>query len=89
MGNSSKYFKNVNCSYFPCHSGMRGEAFNCLFCYCPMNPYEDCLGSPSYLKLGEGIAIKDCSGCTFPHEPEHYDEIIEFLRCKIQSGMIR
>ena len=66
MENSSKYFKNVNCSYFPCHSGMRGEAFNCLFCYCPMNPYEDCLGSPSTLSWEKGLPSRIAAAARFP-----------------------
>ena len=34
--NSSRFFENRACAYFPCHAGMEGEAFNCLFCYCPL-----------------------------------------------------
>ena len=79
MENSHKYFKNQDCKYFPCHKGMQGEEFNCLFCYCPMNRYEDCPGNPVFRESG-GRRIKDCSNCTFPHEPENYEKILEFLR---------
>ena len=82
MKNSYKYFENRECCYFPCHQGMQGQGFNCLFCYCPMNPYPDCLGTPSYLRRASGAVVKDCSGCTFPHEPEHYQQIMEFLKKK-------
>ena len=34
--NSSRFFENRDCAYFPCHAGMDGEPFNCLFCYCPL-----------------------------------------------------
>ena len=82
MEHSFKYFKNESCRYFPCHSGMKGEDFNCLFCYCPMNPSEDCPGTPRYINRPNGKKIKDCSSCTFPHEPEHYHRIMEFLKSK-------
>ncbi|NBH13771.1 metal-binding protein [Lachnospiraceae bacterium] len=82
MENSYKYFKNEDCQYYPCHRNMQGESFNCLFCFCPMNPYADCLGAPAYIVSSAGNRIKDCSGCTFPHEPQHYEAIMEFLRSK-------
>lgn len=84
MENSYKYFKNDACKYLPCHQGMKGDDFNCLFCYCPMNRYEDCLGTPEYISLLNGKTLKDCTNCTFPHEPEHYEEIMEFLCKKMQ-----
>ncbi|MDD6000341.1 MAG: cysteine-rich small domain-containing protein [Lachnospiraceae bacterium] len=77
---SSRYFCNTDCEYFPCHTGATEQKFNCLFCYCPMHPYEHCLGAPSYLTLADGTQIKDCSHCLFPHQPEHYDAIMEFLK---------
>ncbi len=82
MEHSYKYFKNENCQYYPCHRGMRTEAFNCLFCFCPMNPYDDCTGTPHMIQSSKGGWIKDCSKCTFPHEPQHYEAIMEFLRSK-------
>ncbi|MCI9083055.1 MAG: metal-binding protein [Lachnospiraceae bacterium] len=82
MENSYKYFKNESCQYFPCHQGMPEEMFNCLFCFCPMNPYKDCLGTPDYIRRGDGTVIKDCSGCTFPHKPENYRKIMEFLKSR-------
>lgn len=84
MENSYRYFKNNQCKYFPCHAGMQGEDFNCLFCYCPMNSYEDCPGTPTFLALGNGKVLKDCTNCTFPHHPENYDKIIEFLGNKMK-----
>ena len=39
---------------------------------------EHCPGNPVYIEIN-GKQIKDCSGCTFPHEPENYDVIMKFL----------
>ena len=36
MENSSSFFANRACRYFPCHEGIPEEEFNCLFCYCPL-----------------------------------------------------
>ena len=83
MQASERFFENRDCKYFPCHAGMEGQPFNCLFCYCPMNPYEDCPGNPVYRETKNGRMIKVCTGCTFPHQAEHYDEIMDFLRKKL------
>ena len=85
MENSYRYFCNTACKYFPCHEGMEGKDFNCLFCYCPMNSLEKCLGTPKFVKTKEGKIIKDCTGCSYPHVPEHYDAIMEFLKKKPPS----
>ena len=34
--NSDRFFQNRECRYFPCHTGVPEEEFNCLFCYCPL-----------------------------------------------------
>ena len=67
------------CEFFPCHKTDHPEDFNCLFCYCPMYRIEHCPGNPRYFEKN-GRRIKDCSGCTFPHDPEHYDAIMQILR---------
>lgn len=77
MENSYRFFENKDCKYFPCHKGLAD--FNCLFCYCPMYRLEHCPGNPRYFEKN-GKWIKDCSGCTFPHDPEHYDTIMQILR---------
>ena len=71
------FFQNKECEYFPCHKELAD--FNCLFCYCPMYRLEHCPGNPRYFAKN-GRRIKDCSGCTFPHDPEHYDTIMQILR---------
>ncbi|MCR5302919.1 MAG: metal-binding protein [Lachnospiraceae bacterium] len=83
MDNSSSYFKNDKCRYYPCHKGFGpDDDFNCLFCYCPLNPFPDCPGTPRYVTGKSGKMIKDCSGCSFPHIPENYEKILSFLRNK-------
>lgn len=68
-----RYFSHTECECFPCHEMPAGAGFNCLFCYCPLYALGSaCGGAFTYLPDG----IKDCSKCTFPHEPASYDEII-------------
>ena len=76
MNNSSRFFENKECEYYPCHKGI--EEMNCLFCYCPLNALEHCPGTPEYIEVN-GKRIKDCSNCTFPHKAENYDVIIKLL----------
>ena len=70
---SGSFFQNRACSTFPCHRGCDLETFNCLFCYCPLYALgERCEGNPCYTEKG----IKDCSGCTLPHEPGGYETVL-------------
>ena len=79
--NSSKFFCNAECEYFPCHKGADKYSFNCLFCYCPLYALGDkCGGNFSYLPNN----VKDCSGCLYPHKSENYDEITKRL-CEIKK----
>lgn len=67
-----KFFQNLECEYFPCHKGVDGESFNCLFCFCPLYALGDkCGGNFTYTDSG----IKDCSSCLRPHRKENYDAI--------------
>ena len=77
MQNSHRFFENRDCKYFPCHKKL-GE-FNCLFCYCPLYSKEKCPGNPSYIEK-DGRKIKDCTNCTFHHQPENYDVVIQMLK---------
>ncbi|RME69663.1 MAG: metal-binding protein [Nitrospirae bacterium] len=77
MANSFRYFKNKDCEFFPCHD-TDTEAFNCLFCFCPLY-YSQCPGEPVFLAFN-GSKIKDCSNCDFPHRPENYETIIEIIK---------
>ena len=77
MKNSSRFFENKDCEYFPCHKEL--ENFNCLFCYCPMYGKENCPGNARYMETS-GKRIKICSDCTFPHKPENYDVIMKVLK---------
>lgn len=80
--NNYKYFRNGDCEYFPCHKDIDPENFNCLLCYCPLYSYKDCLGNPTYIKAATGRYIKVCSDCTYPHDRNNYDEIIDFITRK-------
>lgn len=77
MENSHRFFENRECKYFPCHKGT--DELNCLFCYCPLYTWENCPGNPRYI-LKEGRRIKVCTECSFPHQPENYDKIIQLLK---------
>lgn len=70
---SSRYFQNKDCEYYPCHAM---EEMNCLFCFCPLYPYQDCGGGFTLIAGKDGTTIKDCSNCCLPHTEAGYDYII-------------
>lgn len=76
MENSHRFFANKECKYFPCHKGLK--VFNCLFCYCPLYHIKHCPGNPGYIEK-EGQTVKACMDCTFPHQPENYDTVVQIL----------
>lgn len=78
MENSYKFFRNIDCQFFPCHQIEDKKEFNCLFCYCPLFLIEDCGGN--YHLKGR---IKDCSKCTVPHKPSGYAYVNQVLKDKI------
>ncbi len=82
MENSSRFFANKDCQYYPCHKGL--EELNCMFCYCPFYQEEKCPGNPAWLDL-DGRIVKDCTDCVFPHRPESYDVIIRWISEKIKN----
>ncbi|MBQ6582313.1 MAG: metal-binding protein [Mogibacterium sp.] len=77
MKNSSRFYENRECEYYPCHKGL--DEINCLFCYCPFYHLEDCPGTPAF-RQKEDRKIKVCTGCTYPHHAENYDEVVQRLR---------
>lgn len=79
MDNNYKFFRNVDCQYFPCHSGADPKRFNCLFCFCPLYLLGDQCGG-NFKFVGPKHDIKDCSDCTLPHHPDYYDVILKRLR---------
>lgn len=81
VNNSYRFFRNLQCAYFPCHKGADPETFNCLFCYCPLYLAPRCIGHPKWLPNG----IKDCSHCMEPHRPENYPRIIQELSSIIRE----
>ena len=73
-GNRFSFFSHKDCEYFPCHSGVAPEEFNCLFCYCPLYALGDgCGGACKWTESGN----KDCSGCAIPHRRANYGRILE------------
>ena len=67
------FFQHTKCEYVPCHKTNAPEDFNCLFCYCPLYALgEGCGGDFRYTEK----EIKDCSGCLFPHDPDHYAAVL-------------
>ena len=68
-----RFYQHRQCEFFPCHSGVREDDFNCLFCYCPLYALgRRCGGQFTYTSQG----VKDCSACTIPHRRESYDAVI-------------
>ena len=53
------------------------DQLNCLFCYCPLYSGE-CPGEPE-IRIIKGNEVKDCTDCSFPHQPENYDDMIRCL----------
>jgi len=74
-GKGFSFFQNRNCEYFPCHSGVETEQFNCLFCFCPLYGCADCGGA--YTRQPNGL--KDCDPCVFPHKRDNYGLMMERL----------
>lgn len=72
MKNSSRFFANTDCEYFPCHAAGAPDSFSCLFCYCPLYMLgADCGGEFSFTALG----VKDCSACLLPHTAEGWEYV--------------
>lgn len=78
MNNSSRFMKNIDCEYYPCHKGIND--INCMFCYCPFYSWKNCPGKNEYKDRADGSRIKVCTNCTFPHNPDNYDKVIELLK---------
>jgi len=76
MENSYKFFKNTDCKYYPCHSNL--DEINCLFCYCPMYKMDNCPGTYTIIEK-DGLKIKSCMDCNFPHIPDNYDKVMAIL----------
>jgi Zn-finger protein len=82
-GKAFAFFTNKECEFFPCHTGIDPEEFNCLFCYCPLYALGDkCGGRFTYVN-----DIKDCSNCVVPHRRDNYgyitgrfNEIVEAMK---------
>ena len=69
-----KHFSNKKCEFYPC----KNTDLNCLFCFCPLYPYDDCGGKYNFTERG----IKDCSDCLLPHQKDGYKQIMDFIKAK-------
>ena len=76
MENSHRFFRNIDCRYFPCHEVSDETSFNCMFCFCPLYLMKDCGGRFKMTDKG----IKNCTDCKIPHRPEGYDYIIKKIK---------
>ena len=70
---SASFFQNTECEFFPCHSGVPREEFNCLFCYCPLYALGEACGG-GFQMLPDGV--KSCVNCSFPHWRAHYGAVL-------------
>ncbi len=76
MTNSSRFFANKECEFYPCHDSE--EDLNCLFCFCPLYD-RDCPGNYR-MKVKNGRMIKTCIDCVYPHLAKNYDDIMSLLK---------
>ena len=76
MENSTTFFANKACKYYPCHE-CDGD-INCLFCYCPLYGM-DCPGDYTMIEK-DGRQVKSCINCTYPHIASNYGSVIKLLR---------
>ena len=74
MKNTYNFFQNKECEWFPCHSTLNKENFNCLFCFCPLYYIKECGGNYTLINN----KIKDCSLCTTPHY--NYQKVINKIK---------
>lgn len=80
--NSYKYFKNTSCAFFPCHTDVSEESFNCMFCYCPLYFLGDKCGG-NFKVVGE--SIKDCTPCLLPHADGSYEYMMKKIGENIEQ----
>lgn len=77
MTDTSTFFTNKACRYYPCHDLTE---INCLFCYCPLYSLPRCPGTYHVVTTKDGRRVKSCIDCTFPHRKENIPEIFRHLR---------
>lgn len=79
-GKQYAFFTNKDCEYFPCHTGVAEENFNCLFCYCPLYILGNkCGGNFFYTER----CIKVCKHCSFPHHKDNYSMMLQKIRSHV------
>lgn len=73
------YFENHECKYYPCHKG--SDNINCMFCFCPFYTFANCPGNPTFIEKN-GVKIKKCTDCLFPHLKDNYSKVISLLKTR-------
>jgi len=73
-----KRFVHRDCEFWPCHQMEKKEWRSCLFCYCPLYLLE-CDGNYEQLPSG----MKDCSGCTLPHEEGGWERVTDGIGAQL------
>lgn len=73
------YFENHECKYYPCHKG--SDNINCMFCFCPFYTFANCPGNPAFIEKN-GVKIKKCTDCLFPHLKDNYSKVISLLKTR-------
>lgn len=73
------YFENHECKYYPCHKG--SDNINCMFCFCPFYTFANCPGNPVFIERN-GVKIKKCTDCVFPHLKDNYPKVISLLKAQ-------
>lgn len=82
MENGTFFYRNTACEYFPCHTGIPKENFNCMLCYCPLYMLgSECGGNFEYLPSG----IKSCMNCNRPHDPSRWQEMMDMMKVVVQK----
>ena len=72
-----EFFTHKECESYPCHDVDGEGGFNCLFCFCPLYTVSGECGGDYTLTVD---GIKDCSGCSLPHDKNSYAIIMQQLK---------
>lgn len=73
-----------SCQYFPCHSGIPDNEFDCRFCYCPF--YEECSARSNFVFGGYWLPLPDngrvfaCEKCIVAHIKKNADFIEKLIK---------
>lgn len=72
--------KREKCKYFPCHTFLFKELFDCTFCYCPIYPCNIANTGGKWIEDKDGNKIWDCTDCTVVHDRDVVKRIKKAFR---------